>query len=81
MKFFINYLENNKSVHHITEEEEVAAVIIDSAIAGGASYVSVVVIVPIDEDKGQFDQGYWKSSGQTYLKGWYNVYHLGVVGH
>ena len=81
MKFFINYWENNKIVNRVAEEEETASVIIDSAVAGAAEFVAVVIIVPVEEDKGQFNGGLWRSSGRTYLDRWYNVYHLGVRGY
>ena len=80
--FSINYFENGNRLNpssKMVDTEEEAIAIVDSLVPQGVKYLSVMAIIPYEEDKGEYNGGEWKSCGETRLQGIdYNVYIMSI---
>lgn len=79
--FSINCFESKDKLNPIskfvdTEEEAIATA--DSLVARGVAYLTIMAIIPVEEDYAQYNLG-WQSCGSTTLKGKdYNIYLLSI---
>lgn len=81
--FSINCFESKNKLNPISkvvDTEEEASAIVDSLVARGVAYLTVMAIIPTEEDHTQYNLG-WQSCGSTILRGKeYNVYLLAIEG-